>query len=243
VQPEAHHRTVPKQRAKVEEWEKRLRDAVRAQHPFGYSIRSMNGRIQVQRYWKDTGKRETATLPLEWHQGSQRELLNALDAINKVLNRGMSLRHAVRLVFDLSEGPSVRVNWSEVLDRFRRHKIVEGAVKESTWRKEYEPRLQWLVEQLNTPSGPNDGTKALEAMAKAANPEPVAASCACSTPHRCCVLQSIKSDSISGGCQATLKTEPLPTPKTEPPRGCFGARSSGWFRPVGGDAFCCSWVP
>ena len=164
MQPEAPHRTVPKQRAKVEEWEKRLRDAVRAQHPFGYSIRPMNGRIQVQRYWKDTGKRETATLPLEWHQGSQRELLNALDGINKALNRGMSLKHAVRLVFDLSEGPSVRVNWSEVLDRFRSHKIVEGALKESTWRKEYEPRLQWLVEQLNTPSGPNDGTKALEAM-------------------------------------------------------------------------------
>ncbi|MBU6353760.1 MAG: ribbon-helix-helix protein, CopG family [Cyanobacteria bacterium REEB498] len=43
-------------------------------------------------------------------------------------------------------------------------------------------------------------------------------------------------------CQATLKTEPLPTPKTEPPLGCAGTRLSEWFRPVGGDASCCSWV-
>jgi hypothetical protein len=28
---------------------------------------------------------------------------------------------------------------------------------------------------------------------------------------------------IRKACQATSKTEPLPTPKTEPPRGCFGA--------------------
>ena len=43
-------------------------------------------------------------------------------------------------------------------------------------------------------------------------------------------------------CQATLKTEPLPTPKTEPPRGCLWARSSEWFRPGGSGACCCSWV-
>ena len=43
-------------------------------------------------------------------------------------------------------------------------------------------------------------------------------------------------------CQATLKTEPLPTPKTEPPLGCSGARSSEWFCPDGSGDFCCSWL-
>ena len=43
-------------------------------------------------------------------------------------------------------------------------------------------------------------------------------------------------------CQATLKTEPLPTPKTEPPQDCSGARSSEWFRPGGSGVCCCSWV-
>ena len=164
MQPETPHSTVPKQRANAEPWEERLREAVRAQHTFGYSIRPMRGRVQVQRYWRDTERRETAVLPLEWHQSSQRELLNALDTINKALNSGMPLKDAVRLVFDLSDGPSVRVNWTEVLDRFRRYKIETGDVRETTWHKEYKPRLEWFVEQLNSPSGANDATKALEAM-------------------------------------------------------------------------------
>ena len=164
VQPEKPHSTVPKQRASTEPWEERLRKAVREQHPFGYSIRPIRGQIQVQRYWLDTGKRETAMLPLEWHKSSQRDLLNALDGINKALTRGLGLKDAVRLVFDLRDVPNVRVNWSEVLDLFRRYKIETGDVKESTWDKEYKPRLEWFVEQLNSPSGANDATKALEAM-------------------------------------------------------------------------------
>ena len=164
VQPEKPHSTVPKQRASTEPWEERLRKAVREQHPFGYSIRPIRGQIQVQRYWLDTGKRETAMLPLEWHKSSQRDLLNALDGINKALTRGLGLKDAVRLVFDLRDVPNVRVNWSEVLDLFRRYKIETGDVKESTWDKEYKPRLELFVEQLNSPSGANDATKALEAM-------------------------------------------------------------------------------
>ena len=155
---------MPKKRANTEPWEERLREAVKEQHRFGYSIRPMNGTIAVQRYWQDSGKRESATLPLEWHPSSQRELLNALHGINAGITRGLSMREAVRLTFDLSTGPRAKVNWPELLERFRRHKIESGSVKESTWTKEYAPRLQWFVDQLNSPSGGNDGAKALEAM-------------------------------------------------------------------------------
>jgi integrase len=124
----------------------------------------MKGKVAVQRYWQDTGKRESASLPLEWHPTSQRELLNALHGINAAIGRGLSLKEAVRLTFDVSAGPSVRVNWQEVLARFRTHKLESGAVKDSTWLKEYEPRLQWLVDKLNGPAGANNGETALEAM-------------------------------------------------------------------------------
>jgi integrase len=124
----------------------------------------MKGKVAVQRYWQDTGKRVSASLPLEWHPTSQRELLNALHGINAAIGRGLSLKEAVRLTFDVSAGPSVRVNWQEVLARFRTHKLESGAVKDSTWLKEYEPRLQWLVDKLNGPAGANNGETALEAM-------------------------------------------------------------------------------
>ena len=153
-----------KRRANEAPWEARLRDAVRAQHPFGYSIREMKGKVSIQRYWLDTGKRESASLPLEWHPTSQRELLNALHGINAAIGRGLSLKEAVKLTFDVSAGPSVRTNWTEVLRRFRTHKLETGAVKEATWDKEYEPRLQWLVDNLTGPAGANNGEAALEAM-------------------------------------------------------------------------------
>lgn len=150
----------------VEAWEKRLRDAVKEQHPFGYSIRNMRGKVQVQRYWRDSGKRETTTLPLEWRASSQREILNALHAINSAINTGLSLKEAAKLAFDVSAGPtsSSKLNWGEVLSKFREHKIGSGKVKESTWDREYQSRLRWFVDQLNGPAGGNNGTKALEAM-------------------------------------------------------------------------------
>jgi len=57
------------------------------------------------------------------------------------------------------------------------------------------------------------------------------------------MVPALASRKIAGYCQATLKTEPLPTAKTEPPWRVLGARSSEWFRPGGGDASCWSWVP
>lgn len=131
----------------------------------------MRGSIQVQRYWRDSGKRETTTLPLEWRASSQRDLLNALHAINSGINTGLSLKDAARLAFDVSAGPvdSTKLNWGEVLQKFRDHKVGSGKVKDSTWRKEYEPRLRWLVDQLNGATGPNNGTKALEAMRSGRN--------------------------------------------------------------------------
>lgn len=155
---------VPKRRANEEPWEQRLRDAVKAQHPFGYSVRNMRGKVGVQRYWRDTGKRESASLPLDWHPTSQRELLNALHSINAAIGRGLSLKEAVRLTFDVTAGPSVRVNWHEVLKRFERHKLESGEIKQSTWDREYQARLEWLVDNLTGPAGVNSGEKALETM-------------------------------------------------------------------------------
>jgi integrase len=124
----------------------------------------MKGKISIQRYWQDTGKRESASLPLEWHPTSQRELLNAMHGINAAIGKGLSLKEAVKLTFAVSAGPSARVDWMEVLRRFRIHKLETGAVKESTWDKEYQSRLEWLVDNLNGPAGANNGETALEAM-------------------------------------------------------------------------------
>ena len=62
---------MPKRR-ELEPWEQKLVSAIKEQHRFGYSVRPMRDKVQVQRFWSDTGKRETVTLTLAWEKGCQR---------------------------------------------------------------------------------------------------------------------------------------------------------------------------
>ena len=82
---------MPKRR-ELEPWEQNLVSAIKEQHRFGYSVRPMRGKVQVQRFWSDTGKRETVTLPVAWEKGCQRDVLNGINAINDGLQKGLSLK-------------------------------------------------------------------------------------------------------------------------------------------------------
>ena len=87
---------MPKRR-ELEPWEQNLVSAIKEQHRFGYSVRPMRGKVQVQRFWSDTGKRETVTLPVAWEKGCQRDVLNGINAINDGLHGFMPRqRHKVR---------------------------------------------------------------------------------------------------------------------------------------------------
>lgn len=154
---------MPKERLGAEPWETALREAIKTQHRFGYSVRPMRGKVQLQRYWQDTGMRQNATLPIAWKRGCQREVLNALHGINAALGKGLSLKDAVRLTFDLQAGAKVQTNWQEVYSRFYDYKV-PAKVKESTWVKEYQPRLLWLVDVLTGAEAPNNGENALAVM-------------------------------------------------------------------------------
>ena len=160
---------MPKRRD-LEPWESKLIAAIREQHRFGYSIRPMRGKVQVQRFWRDTGKRETVTLPVAWEKGCQRDVLNGINAINDSLQRGLSLKNAAVLAFDLeAPGPKAKTNWLRVVDHYHQFKTENGMIKESTWAKEYVPRLSWLVETVSKTDAPSNGKALLEAMRWGAN--------------------------------------------------------------------------
>ena len=85
---------MPKRR-ELEPWEQNLVSAIKEQHRFGYSVRPMRGKVQVQRFWSDTGKRETVTLPVAWEKGCQRDVLNGINAINDGLQKGPLLQAVI----------------------------------------------------------------------------------------------------------------------------------------------------
>ena len=155
---------MPKRRD-LEQWEQTLASALREQHRFGYSVRPMRGKVQVQRFWSDTKKRETVTLPIAWEKGCQREVLNGINAINESLNKGLTLKKAASLAFDSeTSGPKASTNWPRLIDEYRKYKLDNGLCKQSTWETEYTPRMDWLLEIVSRPDAPNNGKQLLEAM-------------------------------------------------------------------------------
>ena len=77
---------MPKRR-ELERWEQNLVSAIKEHHRFGYSVRPMRGKVHVQRFWSDTGKRETLSLPVALEKGCQRDVLNGINAINDGLQK------------------------------------------------------------------------------------------------------------------------------------------------------------
>ena len=56
---------MPKERADAQPWEAALKRAIKTQHKWGYSLRPMRGKVQVERYWKDTGQPIGKLCPLQ----------------------------------------------------------------------------------------------------------------------------------------------------------------------------------
>lgn len=90
----------------------------------------MRGKVQVQKFWSDTKKRETVTLPIAWEKGRQREVLNGINAINESLNKGLTLKKAASIAFDSeTSAPKASTNWPSLIDEYRKYKLDNGLCK------------------------------------------------------------------------------------------------------------------
>ena len=146
-------------------WVLDLREDIKDQQRFGWSVREKKGSVEVLRYWADTGKRQSAVLPLEWRRENKRDILNALHGINAALNKGLSLKDAVRLNFEVKAGPKPTTNWMEIFQRWKAFKLENGKVrKEANFDKNDGRRVLLLIERLEAQDGPTNGDGAVEAM-------------------------------------------------------------------------------
>tara|TARA_B100000886_G_scaffold36515_1_gene22718 strand:+ start:988 stop:1194 length:207 start_codon:yes stop_codon:yes gene_type:complete len=63
-------------------YEKKLKEAVKRQQRFGWSLRDKRGKVLVQRYFPDINKKVSATIPILWEPNQELNVLNALKKIN-----------------------------------------------------------------------------------------------------------------------------------------------------------------
>ena len=151
-------------------WVGGLRQALKQQFPLGgFTVREMKGKVFLQKRWPD-GTRQAAALPIAWGPGVTLEVLATVKAVNEHLQAGASLKDAVHLQWPQDDANTagrkkVGTNWTEVVERFRVHKIQSGQVKETTWGFAYAYVMRDLLEAL--PSA-TYGKALLIAMAKGA---------------------------------------------------------------------------
>jgi hypothetical protein len=224
-------------------WFETLRLSIRQEHGKGWSVREIGvtarnpiGRAQLTRIWEDR-TRSSVTLPLEWKASNATAILTAVGQLRTLMEeRNLSLQEALKLNTELFAGPQQGgdefAGWPEVAARFL--KTQEG--RRSSTLRDLRTRVERTLEALQSRPCPRDGGSLMRRYA-----ERFFMDCPAGGVGRKRNLLDVAR--FLTFCQATLKTEPLPTPKTEPPRGCSGARSSGWFRLGGSGASCCSWVP
>ena len=133
--------------AALREWEKDLRKAVKTQHRFGWSVRNKRGKVLVQRYWQDTGIYERKVIPIPWESGRQLDVLSALRKINDAINGGLNLKEACELILPV-DGEATRIEWSEVVKRFKSWLTKSGYIGQSTWEGNYKNTLDRVLEDL-----------------------------------------------------------------------------------------------
>ena len=96
---------MPRLRDDRPKWELDLVEDVKTMLPFGWSVREKRGKVEVIRHFRDTGKRQSAVLPLEWAKGSKLSILNALTGINAAMASGLSLKEGVKLAMRIANQP------------------------------------------------------------------------------------------------------------------------------------------
>lgn len=68
-------------------WEDELRRAVRREFRLGgFTVRNMRGKVYLRKIWADKTS-ASVTLPIEWREGVQLEVLKAIETINGHLQK------------------------------------------------------------------------------------------------------------------------------------------------------------
>lgn len=154
-------------------WVKTLRDAIKQEHGFGWSIREKAGKVQLTRRFED-GTRSSVTLDHPWNSGATSDVLGLLPEIrNRMDTQRLGLAEAYDLLRGSNGGKAERMDWSVAVARFRKHKVNDtGAVKSRTWDLMYARPMAQVLEVMAAKPVPRDGRALLAILRDRCGGEP-----------------------------------------------------------------------
>ena len=154
-------------------WVQVLRDAVKQEHGFGWSLRDKNGKVQLTRRFED-GTRSAVVLDLPWNSGSTSDVLGLLPEIrSRMETQRLGLKEAYDLLRSPNGGKAERLDWQLVVQRFEKHKVSDtGAVKSRTWDSMYGPCMRQFLAVMAAKPVPRDGRAVLASLRDRCGGEP-----------------------------------------------------------------------
>ncbi len=99
-------------------WDTTLREVIKTEHGFGWSIRGHRDKVQLTRR-HDDGTRSSVSLDLPWNASSQTEVVRALGEIRQRMDaQGLGLAEAYALIRNAPTAETGRLDWAVVVEQF-----------------------------------------------------------------------------------------------------------------------------
>ena len=142
-------------------WDATLRDVIKTQHGFGWSIRGHRGKVQLTRRYDD-GIRASVSLDLPWDASSQAEVVTVLGEIRQRMDaQGLGLADAYALIRNAPTAESGRLDWAVVIEQFMASR--EG--RRATTLRDLRTRMVRCLQTLQTKPSPKDARALMQAYA------------------------------------------------------------------------------
>jgi integrase len=142
-------------------WDATLRDLIRTEHGFGWSIRGHRGKVQLTRR-HDDGTRSSVSLDAPWNASAQSEVVKVLGEIRQRMEgQGLGLTEAYALIRHAPTAEGGRLDWEKVVELFMASR--EG--RRPTTLRDLRTRMDRTLEVLRAKPSPKDGRALLRAYA------------------------------------------------------------------------------
>ena len=140
--------------AATAKWITRLRSSC----PKGWSVKNMRGKIYLSVRSGAGGKKaSTTTLPLAWAADTVPEAISLISELQQLVSKeGFDLRDALNKVRAPapSKSPSAASEWPDLVEKFEADLQVLSPIKPVSWKRNYAPFLDRILELMASPSAP-----------------------------------------------------------------------------------------
>lgn len=139
----------------------------------GWTVSEMRGRVLLNISASAAGgARQQRVLPLAWDSSARQAIHAAVLAIHADFNAGVPLDLAIETHAQIpseessSNGVTVNeaINWPQLIQAFKDHKLSSGAIKQSTWDGIYWRRMAVILEAVGGKRRPVSSKQLLESV-------------------------------------------------------------------------------